>query len=396
MDDNEDEWIKKTVKNNIILKKIGKGTYCRVYFVYNIDDMKCYALKIYNEEDNDQAIIEKNIIDKIQKLKIENCIKYYDFFTYSYNKKKYNMHLMELCGYSMNDLIKIFTDDLFQNLKNNDENKLLYSKYINFLYNGVIDLLKTLDILKNNNYSHTDIKPENILISIINYENSLLIKKINYIHMELKNKNKNLKTELQKEIFKLDLLNNQSNLSNLSNLLNSHIIKNYLKDFNFKIKLCDLGTTLKFNDDTIYVKHTQYYKSPKIMLGYKLDSTYDYWSIGCTLYEILTNEILFDPYNIDNTEYENYNEDRNLMYLICNTLGIPKKEYLQNSKNSDVYFTSDYKLLRGYKHIKNNLFIEKLLKNYDIINNNITKNQYIYLVKLVIEYINYDYLFKKN
>jgi hypothetical protein len=38
-------------------------------------------------------------------------------------------------------------------------------------------------------------------------------------------------------------------------------------EFDYSICLSDFGTALKMGDKTIYKKHTQYYKSPKILLS---------------------------------------------------------------------------------------------------------------------------------
>ena len=88
------------------------------------------------------------------------------------------------------------------------------------------------------------------------------------------------------------------------------------------------------SDKTIYKKHTTYYKSPKIILKYSLDKTYDYWSLGCTIYELITGEIMFDPFNQDIEDIFCEVEDRNLMYLIITVY----RYYIYLSENPILYY----------------------------------------------------------
>ena len=44
--------------------------------------------------------------------------------------------------------------------------------------------------------------------------------------------------------------------------------------------------------------------------------TYDYWSLSCSLYELITGEVLFDPFNEELVALHDAIEDINLIYLI--------------------------------------------------------------------------------
>lgn len=383
--DNESEdldWSQFMIKDRyIVLNKIGKGSYCTVWSVYDINLKKILALKIYNEEDIDDAQNEIEVLNKIKEFNLPNVILFNESFNYNFGNDKYIMQTMDLCGYSLNYIIKLFKQDL-------TSDNFPYDKYVNFIYESYLKL----DILINNlhryEYCHTDIKPDNILIDIPILENNICLHKIKEFHNNLiLNKNKkNLNKILHNECKKI--------MSLLQ--ITDHDIKNYLKDFNYSIKLSDFGTALKIGDDAIYKKHTQYYKSPKILLKHPLDYTYDYWSIGCTLYELLTMEILFDPYDSDLEDKYGDNDDRNLMYLIISALGIPDKNILLTSKESDIYFDSTYTIPRGFYDIKFNNFIEKLSLKINMFHNQSTKNNYIYLLELVVKYLSYDYLYNKN
>jgi serine/threonine protein kinase len=384
---NDIDWTNIIVNNRyIILNKLGSGSYCTVWSVYDIETNNMYALKIYNEEDTEDALYEIEVLDIIKTLNLPNSITYIETFKYSYLDDTFVMQIIELCGYSLNYIIKLFGNDF----KNDKE---LYTKYINFVYESTKKVNETLSILHSYNYTHTDIKPENILIDIPNYENIILQKEIKLKHDDLINKNKKNKNKNKVNTISILSKNCIDIIKNIN--ITEDDIKNYLKDFNFSIKICDFGTTMKTGDRTIYKKHTQYYKSPKILLKYDLDKTYDYWSIGCMLYELLLCDILFDPYDTELESIYGENEDRNLMYLITSAIGIPNKSILEKSKESDIYFTSDNKCPRGYINIKYKPFISDLINNINNIDDtNIdVYNKYIELINLISNYINYDILF---
>jgi serine/threonine-protein kinase SRPK3 len=380
----EINWFLTIVKNRyIILNKLGSGSYCTVWGIYDVDTKNMFALKIYNEEDTDDAMNETNVLDQIKKFNVPYSVNYLESFEYDYEEDKYIMQIIELCGYSLDYIMKLFKDDF-------KENKILYSNYINFVYKSIISISSSINILHKNNYAHTDIKPENILIEIPRLESYLILDKIKQAHEKysiLKKKGKiktiipSLKNDCKTIFEKIDILEQD--------------IKNYLSKFNYGVKLCDFGTSLIMPDNTIYKKHTSYYKSPKIILKYKLDHTYDLWSMGCTIYELITGSILFDPFDSDIEDKFGDNEDRNLMYLITCALGIPNNNILNNSKLSDVFFTQDRLCLRGYDKMNNINFINNMMKHIDHLNqqNNDSIINMLQLIDYVVKHINYDMLF---
>ncbi|GAB7363576.1 hypothetical protein MBLNU230_g4147t1 [Neophaeotheca triangularis] len=60
-------------------------------------------------------------------------------------------------------------------------------------------------------------------------------------------------------------------------------------------KLGDFGTALKTIDATRDLTLvSRFYRAPEIMMGHAPSHAIDVWAIGCTLFELLTNRILFD------------------------------------------------------------------------------------------------------
>ena len=98
-----------------------------------------------------------------------------------------------------------------------------------------------------------------------------------------------------------------------------------------------------------------------IILKYPLNKSYDYWSLACTLYELITFNVLFDPFEENLVEKYGDIEDFNLLYLIISTIGLPSKDILKNSSTKDIYFTFDYNSLRYFNKFIPNPFIDNML-----------------------------------
>lgn len=340
----------------LIINNIGSGSYCTVWNVYDIENKKYLAFKIYNNDDTEDAINEKKIMDYIRKLKIKNIVLYEKTFLYKYEDNEYIIDIMPQYGYSLNDIRKLLRD----NLNLNDENdKKIYNKYIEFLVKSKNTLLESLNILHDNNYVHSDIKPENILIDIPRLDTIILFEQI-------KNKSYELR-KLKFSKYLTSLSDYAIKITDNINISTSDILK-YLENFNFNVKLCDMGTTLKINSSEIYKKHTSYYKSPMIILKYPLNKTYDYWSMSCTFYELITFNVLFDPFEEILVEKYDDIEDFNLLYLIISTIGMPSKDIIKNSSVRDIYFTFDYNSLRYFNKFILNPYIKNILYYLNVSN----------------------------
>jgi serine/threonine protein kinase len=150
-------------------------------------------------------------------------------------------------------------------------------------------------------------------------------------------------------------------------------IYDYIFDGDIKIKICDLGTIMNPNDPELYKKHTVYYRSPEIILNLPYDYKYDMWSLGCTLYEMLTFKILFDP-NDDDC-------DRHHLYLLCSYFGMIPYDMIINSKTRYIFFTKRMDRIRTYKNIEFKSIIESVSQNININN----YHDIIKLIKMMIE-----------
>jgi serine/threonine-protein kinase SRPK3 len=347
----------------IMIKKLGKGSYCSVWLAYNYVSNCFNAIKIYNRCDYNRGKKEIKVFDNLKSKKISNIITYNSLFDYinedydDYDDLDENESNgsdaggntflcveMDLAGYSIYDIIKLFRDT---DLKPP-------SKYYFEVTKNTINILN--DIHKKG-YIHSDIKPENILLNKPTYETDLIMKKIvscktgKLIKVTNKNVNdfiKKIKTELK-------------------NIPESKIEDIYKYIFNdvYNVIICDMGTTITPNSPKLYKKYTIYYRAPETVLKLDYDHTYDYWSLGCTVYEMITHKILF---NADN--------DLELLYEIMSRLGPISSEVIEKSEYKKKFFTTS-KRLRGYKKISFKP-ISELLESTDIDEN---LNKLINLIK---------------
>ncbi len=170
--------------------------------------------------------------------------------------------------------LKIFTE---QN-KNDFYNEL---KIINMFAPNIENINKFIEYFEFNNeyyivYPYYELNLRSFLqsykinINIIKYILCEIIKPIKYIHNELNSFHGDIKTD------------------------------NILVDpKNKKIKLIDFATVNKNNQ--IVGKHfgTLLFNAPEVILQSVITSKCDIWSFGCLMYEMLTNNILFDSVDSD-------------------------------------------------------------------------------------------------
>jgi serine/threonine protein kinase len=136
--------------------------------------------------------------------------------------------------------------------------------------------------------------------------------------------------------------NNSLNSSNTNtNTNNTTDILIYMDNPN--IKLTDFGLIEKQNSENHTIQ-TRYYRCPEIILGLNYDYKCDIWSLGCSIYELITGKIFIDvdkDKNINNYDKElinikllfekmDINNNNELFKLILKS---PRKNKLVNKNN---------------------------------------------------------------
>ena len=356
----------------LLLKKLGKGAYCSVWLCYDIYETTYYAIKIYNREDYYRAIDEIENYKLISNLNIKNITRYINVFKYNIDvtekdnpDETFMCCIMPLCGYSLYDIIKMF--------KNKKQIPII------FIYCIISKTISVLNDIHNSGLVHADIKPENILLNQPSLENAMFIKLCDRVKIlskfkKITKKNKldfvnAVKTEITKYYTK------ELNIVNFEDI-NIDIYYDYIfTNPDYNVSICDMGTAVKANDPKLYKKYTIYYRAPETILKLNYNYTYDYWSFGCCMYELLTGDILFDV-----------SSDLELLYQMNCKLGPIPKNILKESSISQQFYESKLTRLRGYKEIEYSSIYKKLFELINI--DNIVYIQSI--INVIINCLNYQ------
>ena len=128
------------------------------------------------------------------------------------------------------------------------------------------------------------------------------------------------------------------------------------------IKLSDLGTCIKYKKKmSKFDIQTRYYKSPEILLHLNYNQNCDIWALGCTMYELLTGNILFNPDGVNGISRERYH-----LHDIERKLGSIPMHMKKESKLNDIYYTSNGKIKGIREFVPEPLFLtlgQHLLEN---------------------------------
>ena len=242
---------------------------------------------------------------------------------------------------------------------------------------------------------HGDIKPDNILLCGLNNRDK------KYIELYDKADFTNLYSKIKKEywvskgkniknIKKMDVETKIKIRQKIHNAIINNMEENkedifmfddkYLKDTS--IKLTHFGHFCP--DDEIMEEPfgTQYYMAPEIILMGDCKKSVDIWALGCTLFELLTGEILFDVDKIDN---EDYTDDTIHLALMVDLCGKFNQDMVKNTEFYKKYFERKNKLKYNLKKYNETTKLEQLkerLKKHNIENSDLIADLLDKMIKL--------------
>ena len=255
---------------------------------------------------------------------------------------KYVCMVMELMAGSVYDIIKTdkYSDGLGEEITMNIQ----------------IQLMEAISILHKHDIIHTDIKPENMLVCGINAKYQKVMDQFNKLKLKekydksieeikvkynLKNKNQKEKFKQDKYMILLELNKFIHDIINFDEILDDRTSELFSEDLikNIKIKLSDFGSILyekELKDDKWYPEvTTRYYRDPRVILGLTYDKKIDLHSAVCTLYEIETGKIKYNPDDLKDEDEENdYSSDyyHILLLLKDNTINLDMLHLCKNEK----------------------------------------------------------------
>lgn len=340
----------------ILLHKIGTGGFASVWLSYYMNDPKkqyYYAIKIQNPEYYDEGKIEVDAFNKISNIQSEYLINMIEYFEFKPLENK----IIAICM-----VFELMACSLYQLIRRGKYKKGLPSDIVYNISLQIIEGVK--DIHNKLNLIHTDIKPENILIK--GYEKNIKqlineIDKYNLFNMykeilDNEKRNCSLSLKKRKNVKKLREIVNNKMKDQVVLLVDKikHNLKNEsdsesdsekeLEDDNInniKIVISDFGSIVDLNDyDKKAEIQTRYYRAPEIILKCGFNEKCDLWSLGCTIYEILTGDILFDPEKDDK-----YSIDFHHVYWFYEICGDIPKCMIEKSERRKEFFNKNGKFL---------------------------------------------------
>lgn len=380
-----------------VIHKLGYGSYSSVWLCFNYDLKKYNAIKIQNSEDYIEGKSELKILNSISELNNKHLMNLEDNFTIiktekkKYKERKGKRYIVKEKVISKKHIcmvMPLMACSVYDIITNNQSKDIKFvKKCLKSLIIGLKDLHLKMGVC------HTDLKPENLVISGVNKK----IKKIinEYEDFNIKDlydnelKKYNPKKVVKKKVLekcninilnKMNLTNEKSSDSytvsdsdsestdesyscqNNDNILDSDsdILEDNILDSN--IILTDFGNTVKFKylDECV---QTRYYRAPEIILEYGYSERIDIWSIGCIAYELFTGETLFEP-----EKTSRYSTDMHHLYLITKTFGRIPSKIINNSPVKRKFYDRKYNLKINIDDYKNETFNNLNKINKDLFN----------------------------
>ena len=361
----------------ICIKYLGKGTFSRVWLVYDIITESFCAMKViyskYKEEAEHEIEMYKNLGNKYN-----HVTKYIDSFILNDE----TCIVTELMGICLIDLFKYYS---IQQEQEQVKRKWYEFSVVNDLIPREIvkkifkDLFIGLHELHRKGIVHTDIKPENVMVNI--YPNKIIKIKEWFLSSGILEVYKNKfmdslpdnfanmdqqKRKLVKKKCRIKVLNllaneiklvietyHKNNRMKQSEEANTIIdiddvsdieIDSVSEDELFTLipineitaKIIDLGNAELIDDIENELIQLRCYRPPENILHEFFNTKADIWSMGCVFFETLTGDYLFD---IDHEKFnDSLERDKELLVQMYNTLGEMRVDDVNRSVYKDDLF----------------------------------------------------------
>lgn len=202
------------------------------------------------------------------------------------------------------------------------------------------------------NIIHTDLKPENVLLTLALPEKKRGRKSKNKVVDPRKDVRGGTPT-LVDQIERLDVAsskresgqveNDTSKETNSEDDIDCVDLLPYSLLKRLDAKICDLGNACWVDRQFTQDIQTRQYRAPEVILGAKYDTSADIWSLACIVFELATGDVLFDP-----RSGKDYDRDEDHLALMMELVGRMPKHLALSGKYSKEFFNRSGEL----RHIR--------------------------------------------
>ena len=365
------------------LKYLGRGTFSRVWLVYDFIDNDYRAMKVqfpkYYQDSLHEIKIMKEINNNSNKdSRIVKLLDTFKIITTTYMiYELLGCSLLELFRNDQEDSDSEYSDNQSDNQSDNSsanseiisDSDESYENYrnpqltINIVKRIIKDLILGLSEVHKKGIIHTDLKPENIMINSFDPKVKKIIewfssKNPNKLYTDLitkylpdnfyecdKNKRKKLKNKA-----KIKALNCFKEKFNISEILNKFNNEDIDIDYeNIQAKIVDFGNG-EFENDLLQDQISlRCYRCPENIINEYYNTKSDIWAIGCICYELLTNEYLFDI----SKNKKSIDRNREHLHQMYEILGKMPKSLTDECDFGEDYFDTKARIIKykQYDHV---------------------------------------------
>uniref|UniRef100_A0A1I8AIW9 non-specific serine/threonine protein kinase n=1 Tax=Steinernema glaseri TaxID=37863 RepID=A0A1I8AIW9_9BILA len=296
-----------------VVRKLGWGNFSTVWLCWHPSHNRFYAVKIVKSDEQYTAGAREEIDGLTRASGKKEIVGFVESFSIVRDTGSHICIVTEVLGPS---LLTVLKETDYQDRSPEALQSRL--RMVRAVARGMLQGLAALEKCK---LIHTDIKPENVLLTRSELE--ICDEALETLGMVLRNEELPIDAICSNSVSRRLNLNKRMKVSIRTMMTQIRRFRKQLKEPNGKreltVKVADLGNAVHVSNRANEEIQTLQYRSPESILCAGYNYTADVFSAACTLYEMAVGDYLFDMREESNDEKERL-EHLHLMALIIGDL----------------------------------------------------------------------------